>query len=167
MFCTDNDVEDNSYNARHGGFYKPYYTVQDDLSLKLNGVPVPRSEKVIRAEHPILFGPYVMRALLRAYCQRTAPPIIQVQKTPTQLILQYMRYYVFSKGSFFVMGVQDGSRFPKLMEFLQERSISHADITSEHKYPGLGGHWTSEGHALACQQLDRLIDAIRKAGYRL
>jgi hypothetical protein len=160
------DVEDNSYNVRHGGFYKPYYTVENQTDLKLNGVPVHRSEKVIRAEHPILYGPYMTRALLRVHCKRTAPPIVKLEKNPTTLILQHMRNYCFSRGAFFAMGIQDGSRFPELLDFLRKCGITHVDLTSDKKYPGLGGHWTPEGHTFVCNQIDALLEGAREAGYR-
>jgi hypothetical protein len=167
IFCTDNDVEDNAHNMRHGGYYKPYYSIEDAPNMKLNGVPVPRSERVLRAEHPILFGPYVTRALLRTYCNKTAPPLVKLERNPTTLILQYMRNLVFSKGGFFAIGVQDGSRFPELMDFLRKCGITHVELTTAEKYPGLGGHWTPEGHTFVCNQIDLLLEAAKAAGYKL
>jgi hypothetical protein len=167
IFCTDNDVEDNSLNMRYGGFYKPYYSIEAAPNMKLNGVPVPRSEKVLRSEYPMLFGPYVTRALLRAYCKKTAPALVKQERNPTTLLLQYMRNLVFSKGAFFAMGVQDGSRFPELMDFLRRCGITHVELTTAEKYPGLGGHWTPEGHTFVCNQIDLLLQAAKEAGYKL
>ena len=165
IYCTDNDFSDNGQNIRYGAHYKPYYTVEGTADLKLQGVPVFRSEKVLRAQHRILFGPYFTRALLRAYCKKTAPPLVTLQRNPTHLILQYMRNYCFSRGSFFAMGIQDGSKVPELFDFLKKCFITHVDLTTE-KYPVFSGHWTPEGHTFVCDRMDDLLEAARNAGYQ-
>jgi hypothetical protein len=156
VICGDNDNEDNSWNFR-GGYYKPFYTLEDG-HLKVNGVPVPRSEKVIFSEHPSICRSYLVRLIVRAYCARTLPQPSKTSDPPTGAILLDMRSFVAGKGASFAVGLQWSH--PELEQFLQKYEIPYVDLSATNagqRYPGFGGHWTPEGHAFVADKIDGFL----------
>lgn len=77
VFCTDNDQNDNSWNMRYGGFFKPYFIVHSN-DLELKGIPVPRSENLFFSKHRILSKSYLFRLIVKAYFELYGPPIVSV-----------------------------------------------------------------------------------------
>ena len=152
MFCTDNDDSDNCWNVR-GGYYKPYVTLEG-TRLRLNGIPVPRAERVFCAEHPALCRWYLVRLLTRAWFRLTAPAPIK-NPNPTGPILRDMQKYVQSKGATFVIGVERSQ--PYLEDFLRYFKIPYVDVTTPLRYSSHGEHWTPEGHAFVCEKIDEFL----------
>src|SRR5207244_1725397 len=96
IFCTENDDADNCANFR-GPYFKPYYTVAGD-SIKLNGVPVPRSERVFSVTHPILSRSFLIRLAVRAY-KNQSNPSAKYNPSPTFAILKDMQAYLKERES--------------------------------------------------------------------
>ena len=63
VFCTDNDRDDNSYNNINGGYFKPYFEIEEG-NLKLKDQPVPLSAnyylKDFYSKHPANFLPFIL-----------------------------------------------------------------------------------------------------------
>jgi len=152
MFCTDNDDSDNCWNVR-GGYYKPYVTL-DGTRLRLNGIPVPRAERVFCGEHPRLCRWYLVRVVTRAWFRLTAPAPLK-SPNPTGPILRDMQKYAQGKGAAFVVGVERSQ--PYLEEFLRYFKIPYVDVTTSLRYPSHGGHWTPEGHTFVCDKIDEFL----------
>lgn len=158
MFCTETDEKDNCSNFRYGGYYKPYYTVENN-QLVLHGVPVPRSERAVLAEHPVLARSYVMRVLIRGYCKLTRPRAIQ-NPSPTKALLRALQAYVKSKGAVFLVGITWQN--PPLEQYLKELGIPYVDVSTRQRFPSHGNHWTPEGHSFVC---DRVEEFLSQRGY--
>jgi hypothetical protein len=120
IFCTENDPEDNSRNFNLG-FYKPYFTTNGG-TLKLNGVPVPRSERVFRANHDQLCRSRLLLLLARVYYRLTAPTPRRFDD-PTRAILTDMQKYLQSKGAPLLVGFTKSC--PALETFLTDAGIPH------------------------------------------
>src|SRR5262249_37086115 len=145
VVCGDNDNEDNSTNRR-GGYYKPYFTLENGR-LKLNGVPVPKSEKVFFAEHPLISSSYVVRQLIQSCYYLASSVPFKNPSPPTGVLFLDMRNYVTSRGARFVLGMQQWH--PELEQFLEKYEIPHVDLTTTnetHRFKAFGRHWTPEGH---------------------
>jgi hypothetical protein len=156
MICGDNDNEDNSWNFR-GGYYKPWYTLEGG-GLRVNGVPVPKAEKVFFSEHKFLCRSYVVRLFVRAYCKFTTPPPRKQADPPTGVILLDMRRYVVDRRAFFAVGLQHSH--PDLTKFLQDYEIPYVALdatNSSQIYPEFWNHWTPEGHAFVAEKIDELL----------
>src|SRR6266850_16121 len=156
MICGDNDNEDNSWNFR-GGYYKPWFTLKAG-ALKLNGLPVPKSEKVFLAEHKTICRSYLARLMVRAWCKLTRPAPKKNPDPPTGVLLLDMRTYVQSRGVFFAVGLQHSS--PPLEKFLRDYKIPFVDLETTnraHVYPKFGNHWTPAGHDFVAQKLDAFL----------
>jgi hypothetical protein len=156
LICGDNDNEDNAWNFR-GGYYKPYYTIAGG-GLKLNGVPVPKSEKVVLAEHTVLTRLYLSRLITRVACRWSNPKPVKSQEPPTGALLLDMRGYVTGKGAYFAVGLQHSS--PELEQFLHRFEIPFADLdttNAAHYYPTHGNHWTPEGQAFVAGKIDEFL----------
>ena len=160
LICGDNDNEDNAWNFR-GGAYKPFYTIANGR-LKLNGVPVPKSEKIILSEHKWLTRLYLTRLLTRVYCRCASPTPMKNADPPTGALILEMRNYVAGKGAFFAVGLQHDNA--DLEKFLQQFSIPFVDLTttnSAHYYSTHGNHWTPEGHSFVAEKINRFLIADR------
>jgi hypothetical protein len=155
VICGDNDNEDNAWNFR-GGYYKPFYTLEQGR-LKLNGVPVPHSEKTFFAAHTALCRPFLIRLAVRAWFKLASPPPKRVEPL-TGAILLDMRKFVAEKNAFFGVGLQHAH--PDLQKFLDQYKIPYVDLTTtnaSHVYSGFGSHWTPEGHRFVTEKLEKFI----------
>jgi len=168
VFCSDNDDMDNSSNVASGGYYKPYYTINGGLfpnsingSLILNGVPVPRSERVFYAEHPFLSRSLFLRMFVRAWYKLTAPPPNQATSllgSVTGSLIKNMQVFVNNKGASFAVAVEGPHQI--LEDFLGNNGIPFVDLTTfvpSHRYTRFGSHWTPEGQDFVCDKIERFI----------
>jgi hypothetical protein len=156
VVCGDNDNEDNSWNCR-GGYYKPYFTLENG-GLKLNGVPVPKSEKTFFVEHPLISSPLVVRLLVQGWYYLTSPAPLKNPEPPTGVLFLDMRSYVTNRGASFVIGMQQWH--PDLDLFLQKYGIAHVDLTTTNeaqRFAAYGKHWTSEGHSFVADKLEPFL----------
>jgi len=165
LYCVETDHEDNSSNMRYGGYYKPYCTIVDNR-LQLQGVPVPRSERAVLAEHKLMARSLVCQALVRIYFKMTGPPRLK-NPDPTGALIRDLQNYVHSKAAQLVIGLTRSN--PRLEEFLRYFSIPYVDLTTSLRYPGYGGHWTPEGHSLVCGKIEAFLVAgkyVEKGGQK-
>jgi lysophospholipase L1-like esterase len=155
VICGDNDNDDNASNFR-GGYYKPYFTLEKG-HLKLNGVPVPKSEKTFFAEHNALCRSYIVRLCARAHYRFHSPRPFRNNEPPTGALLLDMRSYVANKGAFFAVALQNWN--PDLAAFLNRFNVPFVDLTTTNaadRYPA-GNHWTPEGHKLVAAKIDEFL----------
>ncbi len=151
VFCSENDREDNSLNARYNSF-KPYYTVTAH-GLKLNGVPVPRSEHLLCLEHPLLSKSYLFRLVVRTYKNMTLP-VERSYSDPTTIILAEIQRYVKERQSILVVGLT--ATDPALERFLQDSNIPWVDLTTQHRFSE-DYHWSPEGHTFVCARIEQFL----------
>jgi hypothetical protein len=155
MYCVETDHDDNSSNIRYGGFYKPYCTIVGNR-LQLNGIPVPRSERVFFAAHKSLSHSLLFQLLVRGYF-KLASPVKKNNPDPTGALVRDLQNYVHSKGAELVVGLTLSN--PRLEEFLRYFRIPYVDLTTSLRYPGFGNHWTPEGHAFVCNKIEKFLVA--------
>ena len=155
IFCTDNDDTDNTSNMSAGGYYKPFFTVEGREGIRLNGVPVPRSERAILARHRLLGRSYLVRSFVRAWCKGWRPAEVHTIQNATGLIIHAMRDETVKRGAYFAVGLQNSKL--NLQEYLQHFQIPYVDLSNTNRYPEHGGHWTPEGHSVVCDRLDDLL----------
>jgi len=160
IICGDNDNDDNAWNFR-GGYYKPYFRLEQGY-LRLQGTPVPKSEKTFFAEHKTLSRSFILRALIHGYYKHKGPRPVKNQDPPTGALLLDMRKYVVERGGLFAVGLQRSNR--ELEDFLQKFQIPWVDLTttnSAHTYREFGNHWTPEGHSFVAAQIDEFLQKHR------
>jgi hypothetical protein len=153
VYSAETDEEDNSTNFRYEGYYKPYCTILTNR-LQIQGLPVPRSERVFVAEHRLLARSYFVRLLARAWFKLTAPPVL-FNPSPTGAILLNMQHFVHSQGAALAVGLTLPR--PPLQEFLRHYDIPCVDLTTMLRYPTNGFHWTPEGHTVVCDRIDEFL----------
>lgn len=155
VFCSVNDVGDNSSNQRYRGYYKPYF-VTHGSDLELMGVPVPKTEKYSLVHHDTLAKSYTFRLLVKTYYKYKNPPKIKIEN-PTFAILKQTNEFVKSKGSQFFVGLQEPNS--ELETFLEDFKISYIDLSNPYKYPDNIGHWNPEGNTAVSKKIyDFLIN---------
>jgi len=157
VICGDNDNDDNAWNFR-GDYYKPYYTLEGG-GLRVKGIPVPKSENVFFAEHPLLSRLYLVRLATRVRCRWSNPRPVENPKPPTGALLLDMRGYVAKNGAFFAVGLQHSN--DELENFLKKFNIPFVDLTTTnaaHCYPTHGNHWTPEGHSFVADKINAFLE---------
>ncbi|HWW01757.1 MAG TPA: SGNH/GDSL hydrolase family protein [Candidatus Acidoferrum sp.] len=152
VLSSETDEADNRANVLYG-YYKPYYLVEQN-NLRLQGVPVPRGERVFWAEHGPLSHSFLARLVIRSYFKVTSPPALH-NPSPTGLIIRDMRQYVESHGATFVMGVTSGT--PTSDQVLSHFKIPFVDLNTPLRYPEKGNHWTPEGNKFVCDKIEEFL----------
>lgn len=152
-YSAETDEADNSTNCRYEGYYKPYCTIVTNR-LQIQGLPVPRSERVFVAQHRLLARAYFVRLLARGWFKLTAPPVVS-NPSPTGAILLNMQQFARSQGAAFAVGLTLPR--PRLEEFLQRHNIPFVELTTMLRYPTNGSHWTPEGHTVICERLEEFL----------
>jgi len=153
MFSTETDPVDNRANVRYGGYYKPYYTV-DDNRLALHGVPVPRAEKAFLADHELLGHSYLVRLLTRVWFELGGPrPLYNTD--PTGALMLDLQRYVQVKGAVLLVGLTDSD--PELEEALKFLKVPYIILSTPLRYPDFGGHWTPEGHTFVSERIEQFL----------
>jgi hypothetical protein len=155
VFCLVNDRVDNSWNATYG-YYKPYFIKQGD-HLQLQGVPVPRHERVFAAEHPRLWKSYVVKLFVRTWFKLTCPVCVK-HDDPTAAILAEMDRYVRDRGARLLVGLEYGQR--DMVRMLDGLNIPYVDLGTSNRYPANGNHWTPAGHTYVCDVLSKTLEQI-------
>jgi hypothetical protein len=153
LFCTENDIQDNTTNLRYGGYFKPYFVASGD-NLKLSGIPIPKSENYFFQHHKSLSRLYWNRLLVKAYFGFTTPPQIRIEN-PTQAILQNMNAFVREHGGSFLVGLT--AAHPELEGFLRASGIPYVDLSHSDRNPENDDHWTPEGHLLASERIHQFL----------
>jgi hypothetical protein len=153
IFSNETDGADNISNVRYGSYYKPYFTVEGG-HLRLQGVPVPRGERVFWAEHEQVAHSHLARLVVRAYFNLASPKAL-TNPDPTAELIRHMQRFVTSKGAFFVVGLTRND--PGFQENLRGLKISSVDLSTSLRYPEFGGHWTPAGHALVADRIEEVL----------
>jgi hypothetical protein len=159
VFCVDNDRIDNTHNHRYGGYYKPYFLVDEEGNLQLQGTPVPKLENFFFASHPTLSKSYWFRLFVKVYFKIVNPPDVEVDD-PTHTLLVKMNEFVRGSGAKFIVGLQDNS--PELEAFLEMQSIPYENLANDYRYPDPGHHWTPEGNIFVSE---KIYDFLLEGGY--
>jgi hypothetical protein len=153
VYSAETDEEDNSTNFRYEGYYKPYCLVITNR-LQIQGLPVPRAERVFLVEHRLLARSCFVRLLARAWFKLTAPPVVS-NPSPTGAILLNMQHFARSQGATLAVGLT--LHRPRLQEFLQHHDIPWVDLTTMLRYPTNGFHWTPAGHTVVCGRIEEFL----------
>ncbi|HSU55657.1 MAG TPA: SGNH/GDSL hydrolase family protein [Candidatus Dormibacteraeota bacterium] len=154
VFCSENDPKDNCWNVRNG-CYKPYFTVQASGDLQLNGVPAPKSDQIIIANHPILCWPYLVQWGVHDWLKGRLPAPFHNPKEPTDEILTAMNKFVRGKGAAFAVGLTH--HWAPMETFLQGANIPFVDLSTTNRFPDYGFHWTPQGHVEVCQKIEGFL----------
>lgn len=147
LIFSSNDRNDNSGNNKYGGYYKPYFIV-DEGKIKLKGLPIKKALNYYYIQYPILFKSYVLRGLFKSYFR--LQPHLELQD-PTEGVLKEFHHFVVSQGARFVIGFQCEDE--DLKRFCKKNEILYFDLKNPFTYPSHGGHWTPEGHTYVSQRI--------------
>jgi hypothetical protein len=152
VFCTENDDAGNCSSTSGGRYYKPYFTV-GSKGLTLQGVPVPRSDRVLCLQHPVLTKPYLIRYAVRASRNLLYPPA-RFKTSPTAAILKALREFVSVQGSVFCVGLTRGD--PEIEQFLRSSKIPFVDLSTDLRVKN-DVHWSPEGHAFVARKIEDFL----------
>ncbi len=157
LIFSDNDVEENTLNLVHGGYYKPYFEEVDHALVK-RGVPVPKSIRYYRAEYPLIFKSRLIMMLTSKYLAWAFPKHTSTNN-PTLKLVQQIQTYVNSQHAKFIVGFVTEIEGPKKRAFCDATKIEYLflldppHLTWDYMYRTGGHHWTPLGHDLVCSRL--------------
>lgn len=152
VFCSDNDDADNSWNARYGDLYKPYFVRKGNL-LTLEGVPVPRGLRYWYDRCPWLFASRLVGWTARGLFAELYPEFSVPY--PTFDIFLALRDFVKRNGATLLVGVE--GRSDGLVDFLGRAQIATVLLDNPYRYPTMGLHWTPQGHRVVAERLYRSL----------
>jgi len=155
VVCTDNDLVDNTSNMIGARYYKPVFGIKTNGAVELYGVPVPRSERVLLAEHKILKRVYLFRLITRVYCRIRNPPAMHSPYDLSFALIRRIRWHVEEKGAYFAVGIQESA--PILEQHLQKDGTPYVLLATTNRYATYGRHWTPEGHTVVCERFDAFL----------
>ena len=155
VFCSENDRQDNSTNARYEGYYKPYFTSGADRQLELHGQPVPLSRLQYFREVPWVRNLWLARLAVSIYL-KISQPVLFVPD-PTEQIVGNIRTFSEANGARFLVALN--SRDGRLIDYLERSGIAYTALDGAAIYPSrsLGGHWTPEGQAFVAEHMLGLL----------
>jgi len=163
LVFSDNDVEENTMNTAHKGYYKPYFE-EVDHELVERGVPVPKSIRYYEAEYPLLFKSQLAQMLAGSYLARRTPKHVSAAN-PTLKIIWQMKRYVESRGTRFIVAYVDDLQGDKKRAFCEACKIDYLFLMDsslmnwEFLYPTQGNHWRPKGHDHVCSKLYEFLTA--------
>jgi hypothetical protein len=161
LIFSDNDVEENSSNLVHGGYYKPYFELAGNQLVE-RGVPVPKSIRYYRTEYPLLLKSRFLTLLVAKHIAVAHPRHVS-QANPTLKLIQELQTYVTSKGAHFMVGFCTEIEGAKKRAFCQATGIDYvflldeAHLTWTYLYRTGGHHWTPLGHEWVAVQLRNFL----------
>lgn len=155
LFCP-NDYEDNAFNQRYGGYYKPYFERVGN-TLQLKGVPVPKSVNYYYSRFPRLaIRSCLFRGVLTAWSRLTQPKVV-MQKGTTFALLHGISEFVRSRSATLV--VSSVTYDPAVEAFCKNEGIPYV------KLPNIpynkSWHWNPEGHTTVARVF---LDSFAQSG---
>ncbi len=155
VFCTENDRQDNSTNARYEGYHKPYFTMGADGELELHGQPVPLSRLQYFREVPWVANSWLARLAVSIYLKARYPVLFVPD--PTEKIIGKVRDFAESQGARFLVALN--SRDERLIAYLERNGIAFTSLDGAAIYPSqsAGGHWTPEGQVFVAEHMLGLL----------
>jgi hypothetical protein len=162
LIFSDNDVEENSLNIVHGGYYKPYFE-EADHALVERGVPVPKSIRYYCSEYPLLFKSRLLRMIMSKYLASAFPKHISANN-PTLKLVQQIQAYVNTKGARFMVGFVTDIEGSKKRAFCNTTKIDYLflldgpHLTWDYMFRTGGHHWTPQGHDLVCSRIHDFLE---------
>ena len=155
VFCSENDRQDNSTNARYEGYHKPYFTTGADGKLELHGQPVPLSRLQYFREVPWVRNSWLARLAVSIYLKLSEPVLFVAD--PTEEIVGKIRAFSEANGAKFLVALN--TRDGRLIDYLERSGIAFTSLDGAAIYPSrsLGGHWTPEGQAFVAEHILGLL----------
>lgn len=160
VYTAGSDDHDNVKAYNFGGYFKPYYLVQADEQLALEGVPAPKGAYFRYIEHPLLFRSYLARAVARGLdgARNWPEPVRTIN--PTVYILEEMKAFLDARDTQLAIGFHGYDEEPfgdKERGFCDQQNIPCLDLANELVYPAAGNHWTPQGHDLVARRIYRFL----------
>ena len=151
-----NDWYGNSVNHLYNGYYKPYF-VHDPLvnSIKLMGVPVPKSIQHLKYEYPFIYKSKIAIWLTNILHNRKIAEITVNPKITFELLKELRKFVEQNQKADFKIGVVGNGNTPGLIQFLNEQNFSWISIDNDinNKIFTSSGHWTKSGNERAAKAI--------------
>jgi hypothetical protein len=160
VILCENDFDNNSSNVVYHGYYKPYFTYENNkLTLKGSPARISTNYKMIDFDknHPVLSKSHLVKWAAKLYGRAEYHIRKKNLPDPTYYIFEEMNNYLSERGSKLVVGII--TKDPKTEEIFASKKISYIDLNNKYRYSEHGKHWTPEGHQFAA---DRIYEFLNK-----
>jgi len=159
LYC-HNDWYGNSVNQIYNGYYKPYYIEESETdSIKLQGVPVPKSILHLKYEHPILYKSKIVIWLTSILYNENLAEITVNPKITFKLLNEFKNYLKQNQDTQFKIGIVGYGDTPGLTDFLKNENFDWIVIDNnfDAKFFTKSGHWSALGKKNAAKKMSTHI----------
>ena len=156
-----NDWHGNSVNHIYNGYYKPYYVLDSETnSIRLKGIPVPKSIQHLKYEYPLFYKSKIVIWLTNILYNNN---IVEISGNPqiTFKLLKEIKIFVEqNKSADFKIGIVGNGSTPSLIEFLDNEKFDWISIDQDKdkKFFTSTGHWSKLGNKRAAE---KMLDHIK------
>jgi hypothetical protein len=151
-----NDWNGNSVNEIYNGYYKPYFSlVKYTNSLKLNGVPVPKSIKHLKHDFPLIFRSKIAIWLTHIFYSSKINEVKVMPEITFEILLQLRKFVEENLNAKFKIGIVGNGHTPGLNEFLSKNEFDakFIDQNKSEEFFTSSGHWTKLGNERAAKKI--------------
>lgn len=155
-----NDWYGNSVNHIYNGYYKPYF-IHDSVkkSIRLKGVPVPKSIQHLKYEYPLLYKSKIVIWLTNIF-YNNSEVISGSPQITFELLKEVKNFVKQNKSTDFKVGIVGNGSTQGLIEFLGNEKFDWISIDKDKnkKFFTSTGHWSKLGNERAAK---KMLDHIK------
>ena len=153
-----NDWYGNSVNEIYNGYYKPYFSVDNNKgTLQLNGVPVPKSIKHLMYDFPFIYDSKIAIWLTQILYSSKIRDVKLKPNITFDILLELRKFVEENLNAKFKIGIVGNGNTPGLTEFLNTNEFDAIviDQNKSKEFFTSTGHWSKLGNQRASEKILR------------
>lgn len=153
-----NDWYGNSVNEIYNGYNKPYFTLDNkNDTLKLHGVPVPKSINHLKYDYPIIYKSKIAIWLTQILYSSKIRDVKLKPNITFDILLELRKFVEEKLNAKFKIGIVGNGNTPGLTEFFNANEFDAVviDQNKSKEFFTSTGHWTKLGNKRASEKILR------------
>ena len=153
-----NDWHGNSVNHIYNGYYKPYFSVDNNKgTLQLNGVPVPKSIKHLKYDFPFIYDSKIAIWLTQILYSSKIRDVKLKPNITFDILLELRKFVEENLNAKFKIGIVGNGNTPGLTEFFNTNEFDAVviDQNKSKEFFTSTGHWSKLGNQRASEKILR------------
>lgn len=153
-----NDWYGNSVNEIYNGYYKPYFSVDNNKgTLQLNGVPVPKSIKHLKYDFPFIYDSKIAIWLTQILYSSKIRDVKLKPNITFDILLELRKFVEENLNAKFKIGIVGNGNTPGLTEFFNTNEFDAVviDQNKSKEFFTSTGHWSKLGNQRASEKILR------------
>lgn len=153
-----NDWHGNSVNEIYNGYHKPFFSIEEDnKTLKLNGVPVPKSINHLKYDFPLIYKSKIAIWLTNILHSSKIKEVKINPEITFNILLNLRKFVIEDLDAEFKIGIVGNGNTPGLHQFLKinEFDAIVIDQNKSKEFFTSTGHWSQLGNQRASEKILR------------